>query len=168
MSDVLHFILNSASVLWNLLLFSYREIWEIQKDAFIRRYQRLNPPVSSFDADIYRCVIMEILSIPKCQFPLLIARHCLNIVLRICWYITVVDSYMLTMMGWRCYVSYIYVKKEWREQNFYTFSKTRGERVHPLSPFPLSPTVTSWCIYFYFHHLSTLRCIWMMQGEIFL
>lgn len=33
---------------------SYREIWEIQKDAFIRRYQRLNPPVSSFDADIHR------------------------------------------------------------------------------------------------------------------
>ncbi|XP_077988088.1 dynein axonemal heavy chain 2-like [Glandiceps talaboti] len=33
---------------------SYREIWEIQKDAFIRRYQRLNPPVSSFDADIAR------------------------------------------------------------------------------------------------------------------
>ena len=39
------------------LLLSYREIWEIQKDAFIRRYQRLNPPVSSFDADIYRCVM---------------------------------------------------------------------------------------------------------------
>ncbi|XP_031567025.1 dynein heavy chain 2, axonemal-like, partial [Actinia tenebrosa] len=33
---------------------TYREIWEIQKDAFIRRYQRLNPPVSSFDADIAR------------------------------------------------------------------------------------------------------------------
>ena len=35
-------------------MFSYREIWEIQKDAFIRRYQRLNPQVSSFDADIAR------------------------------------------------------------------------------------------------------------------
>ncbi|KAM4675882.1 dynein axonemal heavy chain 2 [Discoglossus pictus] len=33
---------------------SYREIWEINKDSFIRRYQRLNPPVSSFDADIAR------------------------------------------------------------------------------------------------------------------
>lgn len=33
---------------------SYKEIWEINKDAFIRRYQRLNPPVSSFDADIAR------------------------------------------------------------------------------------------------------------------
>ncbi|XP_043933259.1 dynein axonemal heavy chain 2 [Protopterus annectens] len=33
---------------------TYREIWEINKDAFIRRYQRLNPPVSSFDADIAR------------------------------------------------------------------------------------------------------------------
>lgn len=36
---------------------NYREIWEIHKDAFIRRYQRLNPQVSSFDADIYRCVV---------------------------------------------------------------------------------------------------------------
>ncbi|XP_033636218.1 dynein heavy chain 2, axonemal-like isoform X2 [Asterias rubens] len=33
---------------------NYREIWEINKDAFIRRYQRLNPPVASFDADIAR------------------------------------------------------------------------------------------------------------------
>jgi len=33
---------------------SYREIWELDKEAFIRRYQRLNPPVSSFDADISR------------------------------------------------------------------------------------------------------------------
>lgn len=33
---------------------NYREIWEIQKDAFIRRYQKLNPQVSSFDADIGR------------------------------------------------------------------------------------------------------------------
>ena len=35
---------------------NYREIWEIRKDAFIRRYQRLNPQVSSFDADIARFV----------------------------------------------------------------------------------------------------------------
>lgn len=33
---------------------NYREIWEIRKDAFIRRYQKLNPQVSSFDADIAR------------------------------------------------------------------------------------------------------------------
>jgi len=33
---------------------NYKEIWEINKDAFIRRYQRLNPPVASFDADIGR------------------------------------------------------------------------------------------------------------------
>lgn len=33
---------------------SYREIWELDKEAFIRRYQKLNPPVSSFDADIAR------------------------------------------------------------------------------------------------------------------
>ena len=35
---------------------SYREIWELDKEAFIRRYQRLNPPVPSFDADISRLV----------------------------------------------------------------------------------------------------------------
>ncbi|XP_069776189.1 dynein axonemal heavy chain 2 isoform X3 [Narcine bancroftii] len=33
---------------------TYREIWEINKDSFIRRYQRLKPAVSSFDADIAR------------------------------------------------------------------------------------------------------------------
>jgi len=33
---------------------NYREIWELNKEAFIRRYERLNPPVSSFDADIAR------------------------------------------------------------------------------------------------------------------
>ena len=51
-----------------LLLLSYREIWEIQKDAFIRRYQRLNPPVSSFDADIYRCVMLVYKSTQYWQF----------------------------------------------------------------------------------------------------
>jgi len=35
---------------------NYCEIWEINKDAFIRRYQKLNPQVSSFDADIARLV----------------------------------------------------------------------------------------------------------------
>lgn len=33
---------------------SYREIWEINKDAFIRRYAKLKPPLSTFDADINR------------------------------------------------------------------------------------------------------------------
>ncbi|XP_028992315.1 dynein axonemal heavy chain 2 isoform X2 [Betta splendens] len=32
----------------------YRDIWHIDKDSFIQRYQRLNPPVTSFDADIPR------------------------------------------------------------------------------------------------------------------
>ena len=32
----------------------HRAIWEINKDPFIQRYQRLNPPVSGFDADIAR------------------------------------------------------------------------------------------------------------------
>ena len=35
---------------------NYTEIWEINKDAFIRRYQKLNPQVFSFDADIARSV----------------------------------------------------------------------------------------------------------------
>ncbi|XP_073510575.1 dynein axonemal heavy chain 2 isoform X2 [Phyllobates terribilis] len=33
---------------------SFRMIWEPQKDTLIRRYQRLNPMVSAFDADIAR------------------------------------------------------------------------------------------------------------------
>ncbi|XP_068785621.1 dynein axonemal heavy chain 2, partial [Struthio camelus] len=33
---------------------AYREIWEVDKDAFITRYRHLNPLVSSFDADIAR------------------------------------------------------------------------------------------------------------------
>ncbi|XP_032178402.1 dynein heavy chain 2, axonemal isoform X8 [Mustela erminea] len=47
---------NNATLLQNYLKTwdLYREIWEINKDSFIRRYQRLNPPVSSFDADIAR------------------------------------------------------------------------------------------------------------------
>lgn len=47
---------SNASLLQNYLKTwdMYREIWEINKDSFIRRYQRLNPPVSSFDADIAR------------------------------------------------------------------------------------------------------------------
>lgn len=32
----------------------YKEIWEINKDAFIRRYQKLDPPVPSFDSDTAR------------------------------------------------------------------------------------------------------------------
>ena len=32
----------------------YKEIWQINKDAFIKRYRRHNPAVSSFDADIAR------------------------------------------------------------------------------------------------------------------
>ncbi|KAB1265173.1 Dynein heavy chain 2; axonemal, partial [Camelus dromedarius] len=43
-------LLQSYLKTWDM----YREIWEINKDSFIRRYQRLNPPVSSFDADIAR------------------------------------------------------------------------------------------------------------------
>ncbi|KAI9101992.1 dynein heavy chain and region D6 of dynein motor-domain-containing protein [Phlyctochytrium arcticum] len=33
---------------------SYREIWEINKDAFIRRYAKLKPALSKFDGDINR------------------------------------------------------------------------------------------------------------------
>ncbi|KAM9836557.1 LOW QUALITY PROTEIN: dynein axonemal heavy chain 2 [Aulostomus maculatus] len=31
----------------------YRDIWESNKDSFIQRYRRLNPPVKAFDTDIY-------------------------------------------------------------------------------------------------------------------
>ncbi|KAI9004259.1 dynein heavy chain and region D6 of dynein motor-domain-containing protein [Gaertneriomyces semiglobifer] len=33
---------------------TYREIWEINKDAFIRRYAKLKPALSTFDSDINR------------------------------------------------------------------------------------------------------------------
>ena len=33
---------------------AYKEIWQINKNAFIKRYQKHNPAVSSFDADIAR------------------------------------------------------------------------------------------------------------------
>jgi dynein heavy chain len=33
---------------------NYREIWEINKDAFIRRYAKLRPAMTTFDADINR------------------------------------------------------------------------------------------------------------------
>ncbi|KAJ3056563.1 Dynein heavy chain 2, axonemal [Rhizophlyctis rosea] len=33
---------------------SYREIWEINKDAFIRRYAKLKPALATFDSDINR------------------------------------------------------------------------------------------------------------------
>lgn len=39
---------------------NYREIWEINKDMFIKRYQNLNPQVASFDADIARSVPLSI------------------------------------------------------------------------------------------------------------
>lgn len=32
----------------------YKGIWEMNKDAFVQRYGRLNLPVSSFDADLNR------------------------------------------------------------------------------------------------------------------
>ncbi|XP_066933177.1 dynein axonemal heavy chain 2-like [Clytia hemisphaerica] len=55
---------------------SYREIWELDKEAFIRRYQRLNPPVSSFDADISRYTevannVQKVETIVNIQFVLL-------------------------------------------------------------------------------------------------
>lgn len=38
----------------------YRNIWEINKDSFMQRYQRLNPSVTSIDAEINRhCAIIS-------------------------------------------------------------------------------------------------------------
>lgn len=43
----------------------HREIWEIEKDIFIQRYQRLNPAVSSFDSDIARFIFLLFPFLPK-------------------------------------------------------------------------------------------------------
>ncbi|XP_061138372.1 dynein axonemal heavy chain 2 [Syngnathus typhle] len=37
----------------------YRDIWETNKDNYIQRYQKLNQPVASFDADIHRYTEIE-------------------------------------------------------------------------------------------------------------
>nr|XP_057923809.1 dynein axonemal heavy chain 2 isoform X2 [Doryrhamphus excisus] len=37
----------------------YRDIWETNKDSYIQRYQKLNQPVASFDADIHRYTEIE-------------------------------------------------------------------------------------------------------------
>eukprot|EP00794_Sanderia_malayensis_P010712 gene10712-11859_t len=59
-SSIVNGITTNASMLQNYLGVwdSYREIWELNKEAFIRRYERLNPPVSSFDADIARYTLV--------------------------------------------------------------------------------------------------------------
>ena len=44
---------------------NYREIWEINKDMFIKRYQNLNPQVASFDADIARSVSIIMMEIKE-------------------------------------------------------------------------------------------------------
>ena len=33
---------------------SFRDIWEMDKDIFIKRYHRMNPTVAAFDSDIAR------------------------------------------------------------------------------------------------------------------
>lgn len=50
----------------------YRDIWEINKDSFILRYQRLNPSVTSFDADINRhcAIIFKHPSLPEVSINL--------------------------------------------------------------------------------------------------
>ena len=35
---------------------SFRDIWEMDKDMFIKRYHRMNPTVAAFDSDIARSV----------------------------------------------------------------------------------------------------------------
>ena len=48
---------------------NYREIWEINKDMFIKRYQNLNPQVASFDADIARSVYINQTRISNLKYP---------------------------------------------------------------------------------------------------
>uniref|UniRef100_Q9P225-2 Isoform 2 of Dynein axonemal heavy chain 2 n=2 Tax=Homo sapiens TaxID=9606 RepID=Q9P225-2 len=73
---------NNASLLQNYLKTwdMYREIWEINKDSFIHRYQRLNPPVSSFVADIARYTevannVQKEETVTNIQFVLLDCSH---------------------------------------------------------------------------------------------
>uniref|UniRef100_A0A8C6W7X2 Dynein axonemal heavy chain 2 n=1 Tax=Nannospalax galili TaxID=1026970 RepID=A0A8C6W7X2_NANGA len=68
---------NNASLMQNYLKTwdMYREIWEINKDSFIRRYQRLNPPVSSFDADIVANNVQKEETVLNIQFVLLDCSH---------------------------------------------------------------------------------------------
>ncbi|ESN99377.1 hypothetical protein HELRODRAFT_162919 [Helobdella robusta] len=39
-----------------------KEIWNVNKTEFIEKYKSLNPPVSSFDTDIYRWVLRSALN----------------------------------------------------------------------------------------------------------
>eukprot|EP00079_Xenopus_tropicalis_P031840 XP_017945611.1 PREDICTED: dynein heavy chain 2, axonemal [Xenopus tropicalis] len=59
---------------------SFRMIWELNKDAFIRRYQHLNPIVSAFDADIARYTevannVQKQETVQHIQFVLLDCSH---------------------------------------------------------------------------------------------
>jgi dynein heavy chain len=47
---------NNAVVLQQYLTTwdNFKDIWEINKDAFIRRYHKLKPTVASFESDIAR------------------------------------------------------------------------------------------------------------------
>ncbi|XP_026545523.1 dynein heavy chain 2, axonemal-like [Notechis scutatus] len=58
----------------------YREIWEVNKDAFINRYRHLNPLVSSFDADTARYMevannVQKEETVLSIQFVLLDCSH---------------------------------------------------------------------------------------------
>lgn len=52
---------------WN----KYRDIWENNQDSFIQRYQRLNPPVTTFDADIQRHCPIKQLFLSKLLFTIM-------------------------------------------------------------------------------------------------
>ncbi|KAM4749227.1 dynein axonemal heavy chain 2 [Rhinophrynus dorsalis] len=59
---------------------SFKMIWELNKDAFIRRYQHLNPIVSAFDADIARYTevannVQKQETVQHIQFVLLDCSH---------------------------------------------------------------------------------------------
>ncbi|XP_053218034.1 dynein axonemal heavy chain 2 isoform X2 [Podarcis raffonei] len=67
----------------------YREIWEVNKDAFINRYRHLNPLVSSFDADTARYMevannVQKEETVLSIQFVLLDCSHLKSAVVQHC------------------------------------------------------------------------------------
>ena len=72
-----------------MFLTLFQEIWQINKNAFIKRYQRHNPAVSSFDADIARysevqnniqkeetTVVINFVLIDSNAIKIALIRHC--------------------------------------------------------------------------------------------
>lgn len=77
----------------------YKKLWEADKDAYVRRYERAQKPLSSYEADINEYIskqasgntgstMLAACSLPWCCLPAS-PRHCLRLhpvkLQRICW-----------------------------------------------------------------------------------